>query len=489
MEEVNITVSGEQPAPIVITVSGEQPSPIVITTSDSCRVFAVNGKVGYVIIDKSDIGLSSVENISIVATSGYLQGQINTISTGVASRSELNALSGSLVASGASLDALIKSLSGYVDDSIDSANLFASSLFSGLSGALDATGSYLAYEIGNLSGYFAAAISSLSNLYYPISNPSGFITGFDSGIYVLKSSTGIFATKSELDTSGQFLEQKIADIYNFGYITGFDSGNYVEKSATGIFATNADLQASGWTLQQQIDAIYGSGFITGVDLSLYVQKSDTGVFLTNGDLANYYPRSNPSGFITGVDFTPYYLNSNPSGFITQDALDPYLTGFDSGNYVKKSETGIFALVTDLNSTGNTLIDRINTASGTLQNQLDNLDSLYATDSQLTGLSGQLVGQIAQTGTTLQNQINSLYNSGFITGFDSGAYVLKSETGIFATQVSLESSGLALTNKIDGVSGYADNSFATRVNLAATGVNLQQQIDNMKILAIAYAIAL
>lgn len=53
---------------------------IVIESGSYAPVQAVNGKIGWVTIDKNDVGLSNVENISISGVSGYLQSQINNIS-------------------------------------------------------------------------------------------------------------------------------------------------------------------------------------------------------------------------------------------------------------------------------------------------------------------------------------------------------------------------------------------------------------------------
>ncbi len=65
---------------IIIQVQ-ENDEPIIVQISDSLApVQAVNGKIGWVTINKNDVGLSNVENVSIVNTSGYLQNQIDYIS-------------------------------------------------------------------------------------------------------------------------------------------------------------------------------------------------------------------------------------------------------------------------------------------------------------------------------------------------------------------------------------------------------------------------
>ena len=88
-EDINLTIETDP----VINVSGtfefsnidnvtvyEFEQPIIIQTSDYyAPVQSVNGKIGFVTIDKTDVGLSNVENGSILGASGYLQDQINNL--------------------------------------------------------------------------------------------------------------------------------------------------------------------------------------------------------------------------------------------------------------------------------------------------------------------------------------------------------------------------------------------------------------------------
>ncbi len=53
---------------------------IVIESGSYAPVQAVNGKIGWVTINKDDVGLSNVENISITGVSGYFQNDINNLS-------------------------------------------------------------------------------------------------------------------------------------------------------------------------------------------------------------------------------------------------------------------------------------------------------------------------------------------------------------------------------------------------------------------------
>lgn len=545
MENVYITVGGEQ-TNVNVIVSGEQPSPVVIETPGfSAPVLAVNGKQGFVVLNKSDIGLDLVENLSLISASGYLQYQLDNLDNTYASESQLSGLSGQLVASGENLSQLIYSLSGYVKtqdsgikDLLNVSGLYLDNLISSLSGSLNETGSYLVYQIEQLA-------QNSSNLYYPLSgNPANYLTGVDLSSYVTKSDTGIFLTSSDLAP----------------YLTGFNSGDYVLKSETGIFLTGVDLSSyvqhsdTGILVNRsETGAFYPSsnpvGYITGVDLSNYALKGDTGNFLTDSDTGIFYPAYNPSGFITGIDlssyvtgdvvrptdtgnfisksqtgaFYPYYnpsgfltgFNSgiyalksetgafitgvdlspyvtgavvrpsdtgdfiiksqtgqyypanNPSGFIDQSALSPYLTGFNSGNYVQRSETGVFASLVNLNTTGSYLNGLINTASGTLQNQFDNLDSEYASQVELDILSGNL----GITGNVLQNQINNLYSSGFLTGFNSGAYVLKSETGVAYDFFGVNNTNSILNRTMGAVTSitYSNGVVVTIHRLSGVGV--------------------
>ena len=96
---------------------------------DYAPVQSVNGKVGYVTINKSDVGLGNVENISIIAVSGDLQGQINNLDSGYATDAELSGVSGyldskisivsgGLIATGTELNEQINSLSGSVNNEL-----------------------------------------------------------------------------------------------------------------------------------------------------------------------------------------------------------------------------------------------------------------------------------------------------------------------------------------------------------------------------------
>jgi hypothetical protein len=78
----------------VVEVDTNEDIIIVQTSESTAAVQSVNGKIGFVDINKTDIGLSNVENISITGVSGYLQNQINQLDSGYAVQVEIDTLSG-----------------------------------------------------------------------------------------------------------------------------------------------------------------------------------------------------------------------------------------------------------------------------------------------------------------------------------------------------------------------------------------------------------
>jgi len=88
--------------------------------------------------------------------------------------------------------------------------------------------------------------------------------------------------------------------------------------------------------------------------------------------------------------------------------------------------------------------------------------MWQADSSIVDLSS-LSGQIAATGTLLNNRINSL------SGYSNAT---------FATITNLAATGSALDTKINILSGYSNANFATITNLAATGSVLDTKINTL-----------
>jgi hypothetical protein len=110
---------------------------------------------------------------------------------------------------------------------------------------------------GNFSSGLYISGHNVATYFYPNSNPSGYITGVNTGNFVTTSNTGLFIT------TGQ----------------------------TGLFYPSTN----------------PSGYITGINLASYITTGQTGQF---------YSINNPSGFITGFNSGNYTLNSNTGNFVT-----------------------------------------------------------------------------------------------------------------------------------------------------------------------------
>jgi hypothetical protein len=88
--------------------------------------------------------------------------------------------------------------------------------------------------------------------------------------------------------------------------------------------------------------------------------------------------------------------------------------------------------------------------------------MWQADSSNADLAS-LSGQIAATGTLLNNRINSL------SGYSNAT---------FATITNLATTDSALDTKINTLSGYSNANFATILNLAATGSTLDTKINTL-----------
>lgn len=240
--------------------------------------------------------------------------------------------------------------------------------------------------------------TSQTGAFYPLSNPSGFITGVDLSAYVTgdvvrPSQTGNFITTSQ---TGAFYPSSNPS----GFITGLDTsayvtGDVVRPSQTGDFYPRSN----------------PSGFITGIDLSAYVtgdvvRPSETGSFITASQTGAFYAASNPSGFITGVDLSSYATQAYVTGASGSLQIQITNLGNQTGSYVLNSQTGNFITV---GQTG-AFYPNSNPSGFITGVDLSN----YSTISYTTGISGGL-----------QLQINAL-------SLQTGSYALQSQTGSFLT---------------------------------------------------------
>ena len=290
------------------------------------------------------------------------------------------------------------------------------------------------------AGNYLSATDSAN--FYPIDNPSGFITGVDLTDYATtaqldekldKTDSGNFYPM-EGNPSGFLTAHQSLDDYatkqwveDKGYITG------IEESATWN-ATTETVSSNSATWGSATPQIPVTG-INGIKIS---ESADKVVFEVSGD---YYTNDNPSGFITGVPadmattgdiadlaqsisetYQPigdyqtagnyqtagdYYSASNPSGFITGVDLTPYqtvegMTAYQPvGEYYSASNPSGFI-------TGVDLSDYATTAQ-------------LADKQDITGMTAyQPVGDYLTTADSA-NFYTTANESGFITGVDLTPY--------------------------------------------------------------------
>ena len=247
--------------------------------------------------------------------------------------------------------------------------------------------------------------TSATNVFYPKSNPSGFITGVN--LSELEAATGNLDTRvnsntANIVTANENIESNTSSIENnsgaiadnadnINNLTGV-TGSFITDSETGLFyassnpsgfITGIDLSpyttedfvtgVSGF-LQSQISSNYSD--ITGIinTTGSFVLKSETGSFISDSETGQFYSKSNPSGFITGVDLSSYvqssetgvlYPTSNPSGFITGVDLSSYIQDFETGAFYPTSNPSGFItgggggdVSTGINVTGLSTVGKI-----------------------------------------------------------------------------------------------------------------------------------
>jgi hypothetical protein len=540
-------------------IVNEVVQPVFISVDETAPpVYAVNGRMGYIFLDKNDVGLSNVENLSIIGVSGYLQNQISSLDLDYATDADLAIISGNLVASGSNLINLINSLSGYVANSDiylsgyfqDSAN-YTAGLIGSLSGALNNSGQYLAYQIGDLANLINNASG---NLQFQINNiySYGFLTGFNSGDYVLKSQTGVFATKSELNASGQYLrdlttgtsgnlQNQITNLNNntgnyypntnpSGYInSGVAQSIFVNVTGdnlsgplgvtTVIFSGGGYLQfKSGNPAWQEGRVFYDAD---SHSLSYYNDASDVTVNVGQEQIvrvSNGWTGTIANGsvvYISGAQGnrpSVYPASASNSFFHTHDILGVATHDINTQGYV--TINGIVnGLNTNSYSPGDTLylsntsgqftniypaaptpaikigiVTRQHTHQGSIFVKIDNGQDL--SQSHDVYLTNLSNGDILRYNSASGVWTNSLLNTGIFATISS--LIATGEhlsNNISIISGNLESTGLFLSQQINSLSGNLVNNFATKVDLSTTGVNLQEQLNNLNKMALAYAIAL
>lgn len=440
--------------------------------------------------------------ISIDNNNANFQNGMGLQISGVQVTPSLYASSTNLASTGLVLDGKINNLSGYV---------------TGISGGLQTQ----ITTLNNTTGSYV--LNTQTGVFYPTTNPSGFITGVDlsfSGNYYTKNeseSRYVNTTGAETILGDKTFHDKV--YINNLYVTGLETivnttntnvaSNYIMLNLTGgavdggiFFVTGSGLTGvndSGAIIGfdhsdkfkfgiatrasdlSTLDTIAAYEEVTGISGSLqtqistlnnttgsYALKIETGNFITNSQTGQFYSNSNPSGFITGIDLSSYATQVYVTGI--SGNLQGQITNLNNatGSYVLNSQTGQFYP----NSNPSGFITGVDFSS-------------YATQSYVTGISGNLQSQITNlnnaTGSYILNsQTGDFYAnsnpSGFITGIENIVFTTGDQT---ISGIKTFSTGVNVTGDVN-ING----------NLTISGqYNVYQQIENAKILAIAYAIAL
>jgi hypothetical protein len=119
-----------------------------------------------------------------------------------------------------------------------------------------------------------------------------------------------------------------------------------------------------------------------------------------------------------------------------------LPQFNNGNIRLSLNNSGVAYFSELSTASGILNSKIDAFSGTFQSFVNNLDTQFATDAQLTAVSGAL------------------------------------QTGINTVTTNLGTTGSTLDTKIGSLSGYSDGKFGTITNLASTGSTLDTKINSL-----------
>jgi hypothetical protein len=277
-------------------------------------------------------------------------------------------------------------------------------------------------------------------------NNVDFQNGMGLRVSGIQVTPALYATSSNLATTGSTLQSSVNTLTNNLATTG------------STLSTN--LATTGSTLTTQINNLsgvsvltYGNQTIDGIKTfrnsvyihDLYVTGTEFIANVQNNFIESPYILLNLTG--GAVDGGIFFVTG--TGLTGVNDYGPIL-GFD---HTSKFKFGVARRSDDLSVLNDiAAVQDITNYSGFVNNK-------YAT-----------ILNLESTGQNLQQQINNINSSGFITGVDLSNYYTKDNPSGFITGINL-------------------SNYATTGQLSQASGNLQSQIDVLNVNSIAYAIAL
>jgi hypothetical protein len=387
--------------------------------------------------------------------------------------------------------------------------------------------------VANPAGYLTtlSPTGGLTGAFYPLSsNPAGYLTSLSptgqlTGQFVSRSETGAFASDIELANASGYL-QSLISASSAGVAALNGQSGVVNITATGNLTLTAS--AGVITISGNTGSLTGAFYPLSSNPSNYITSAQTGVFASDIELANatgaltgaFYPRfTNPLSYLVAADLSAYalqsYVNSasgvlrtdigllqgwtgastglyyplssNPAGYLTSLSPTGQLTGAfyplsaNPANYITSAQTGVFASDIELANATGALTGAFYPRNSNPSNYLVAADlSTYATQAYVNSASGALRTDIgllqgwtgASTGLYYPLSSNP---AGYLTtlsptGQLTGAFVLRTESGAFASDAELLAASGYLQSLISASSAgvAALNGQSGIVNIGVTG---------------------
>ena len=351
----------------------------------------------------------------------------------------------------------VKARNGYFDD------LFVFSSRVATTDEIAASGQFITQSINQLSGFVSSNYLSsgeINSLFYPRTNPSGFLASSQTGNFVTTGQTGDFSTTGWIDR--YYYPRSNPSGYGAGGGGGItqslslDTGTHILSitsgtgASLGIYLTTgkADLR---YALASSTGLFVTTGqtgnYVTTGQTGTWVTSGKTGVFVTTGQTGNFITTSQTGQFQPVGSYT---LNSETGNFVTQGQTGTWVTSGKTGVFVTNGQTGNFATTGWVDSLyyprSNPSGFGLGGGGGSQNLSFDSATELLSITSGnsvslgiylTTGKSDSRYAQASLTGNfTTTGQTGNFYPrsnpSGYIQSSATGNFVTIGQTGTFVT---------------------------------------------------------